>query len=318
MRNDESVLIHIRERDCVAIEAKYHKKCYQKYTKSLSNMTREKAETGPVVYDKAFDLFCVDIVQKRIIDDKEILLLSCLLKRFISYIKEVDGVDVPYQAARLKKRIQTRYPQVVFHSSRTKNKGTLVYSDDIIPGDIADDIMEIDHADDSSDENEIEDGNAAYESSCSIGMRATPDHCEIFHTAMEIRKMLRESKGVDGWPPDANDMTYDLAKESIPAKLFNFIAWTVGYSDEPAMDERIVLSHSQSCKVVSICQDFVYAEGKGRKQTHKALALGMAVRQMTGSTKLINVLHGLDTRFRLPRYANTIRHWLQLVTQLIK
>ena len=149
-------------------------------------------------------------------------------------------------------------------------------------------------------------------------VRATSDHCEIFHTAMEIRKMLRESKGVDGWPPDANDMTYDLAKESIPAKLFNFIAWTVGYSDEPAMDERIVLSHSQSCKVVSICQDFVYAEGKGRKQTHKSLALGMAVRQMTGSTKLINVLHGLDTRFRLPRYANTIRHWLQLVTQLIK
>ena len=144
MRNDESVLIHIRERDCVAIEAKYHKKCYQKYTKSLSNTTREKAETGPVVYDKAFDLFCADIVQKRIIDDKEILQLSCLLKRFISYIR--DSVDVPYQAARLKKRIQSRYPQVVFHSSKTKNKGTLVYSDDIVPGDIADDIMEIDHA----------------------------------------------------------------------------------------------------------------------------------------------------------------------------
>ena len=94
MRNDESVLIHIRERDCVAIEAKYHKKCYQKYTKSLSNMTREKAETGPVVYDKVFDLFCADIVRKRIIDNKEILLLSCLLKRFISYIR-VDGFDVP-------------------------------------------------------------------------------------------------------------------------------------------------------------------------------------------------------------------------------
>ena len=139
------------------------------HQKPIKYDKRKGGKPAPVVYDKAFDLFCADIVQKRIIDDKEILLLSCLLKRFISYIKEVDGVDVPYQAARLKKRIQTRYPQVVFHSSRTKNKGTLVYSDDIIPGDIADDIMEIDHADDSSDENEIEDGNAAYESSCSIG-----------------------------------------------------------------------------------------------------------------------------------------------------
>ena len=63
--------------------------------------------------------------------------------------------------------------------------------DDIVPGDIVDDITEIDHADDSADENEIEDGNTAYESSCSI-----------FHTAMAIRKMLQESKGVGGWLPE--------------------------------------------------------------------------------------------------------------------
>ena len=42
-----------------------------------------------------------------------------------------------------------------------------------------------------------------------------------------------------------------------------------------------------------LCQDLIYAESKGKKQTHKAIALGMAVRQVTGSTKMINVLHGL-------------------------
>ena len=34
MRNDESALIHIRERDCVAIEAKYHKNCYKNTPKA--------------------------------------------------------------------------------------------------------------------------------------------------------------------------------------------------------------------------------------------------------------------------------------------
>ena len=34
-----------------------------------------------------------------------------------------------------------------------------------------------------------------------------------------------------------------------------------------------------------------YAEAKGKKQTHKSLALGMTVRQLTGSRKLFGILY---------------------------
>ena len=44
---------------------------------------------------------------------------------------------------------------------------------------------------------------------------------------------------------------------------------------------------------MSIAQDLIYAESKGRKQTHKSLALGLAVRQLTGSVRLLTILHGL-------------------------
>ena len=37
----------------------------------------------------------------------------------------------------------------------------------------------------------------------------------------------------------------------------------------------------------------IYVTKKGREPTPKATALGMAVRQFTGSEKLINILHGL-------------------------
>ena len=104
---------------------------------------------------------------------------------------------------------------------------------------------------------------------------------------------MKRSGGVDSWPPDASDLTLENAIDSVPVRLFNFIAWSVGYSQDPVMDERVAVSHSQCCKVVSICQDLIYAESKGKKQTHKAVALGMAVRQVTGSTMMINVLHGL-------------------------
>ena len=45
--------------------------------------------------------------------------------------------------------------------------------------------------------------------------------------------------------------------------------------------------------MLSIIQDLIYAKAKGNKQTHKSLALGMTVCQISGSTKLLNILHGL-------------------------
>ena len=243
--------------------------------------------TEPSVYDKAFDLFCSTVMDERIIHNEEILLLSYLLKKFIVIVNEVGGGNVPYQSARLKRRIQARYPQVVFHASKTMAKGTLVYSGHISTGEIADNVLEFGMAD-SEEEDDEDEG----ESNQELRKTAIAPH-QLFYAAMEVRKMLKESKGVDGWPPDSSDLTLERATESIPVVLFNFIAWTLAYSNEPVMNERVVVSRSQLCKVVSICQDLVYAEAKGKKQTQKALALGMTVRQVSGSTKLVDILHGL-------------------------
>ena len=77
LKNDESILLHIRGKDCVAIEARYHKNCYQRYTKCVSNKSRDP---GPTLYDRAFEEFCTRIIEPRIIKNKEILFLSDLLK----------------------------------------------------------------------------------------------------------------------------------------------------------------------------------------------------------------------------------------------
>ena len=140
LKNDESILLHIRAKDCVAIEARYHKNYYQRYRKCVSNKSRD---SGPTLYDRAFEEFCTRIIEQRIIKNKQILFLSYLLKTFISCVQEIEHIDVPYQAARLKTRIGMRYPQIIFHTSKTMNKGTLVYADSVIPGEVADDLMEI-------------------------------------------------------------------------------------------------------------------------------------------------------------------------------
>ena len=80
IRKDESILVHIEGRDCVAIEVQYHERCYQMYTKILTRTPKIK---GPTLYDKAFDIFCEEVVEERIKNGGEVLLLSYLLKKVI-------------------------------------------------------------------------------------------------------------------------------------------------------------------------------------------------------------------------------------------
>ena len=134
------------------MEARYHKRCYQVYTKCVTRNNKNIINKGPTLYDNAFDGFCIQFIEKRIIKNNEILLLGYFLKKFISCVHAKEKVDVPYQAARLRERIQKRYPQIVFHSSKTMNKGTLVYADTLSAGDVADDFMEIHTESDTEDE----------------------------------------------------------------------------------------------------------------------------------------------------------------------
>jgi hypothetical protein len=59
LHNDTDLLREIARKDCVAFEARYHKKCYIQYTKIL---TRKIKPIGATVYDNAFDIFFADIV----------------------------------------------------------------------------------------------------------------------------------------------------------------------------------------------------------------------------------------------------------------
>jgi hypothetical protein len=200
LKSDESIFLHFRGKDCVAIEARYHKNCYQRYTKCVSNKSRD---SGPTLYDRAFEEFCTRIIEQRIIKNKEILFLSYLLKTFISRVQEIEHIDVPYQAARLKTRIGMRYPQIIFHTSKTMNniKGTLVYADSVIPGEVADDLMEIrNNSQDDDDEFNADDPL------CDINQTSSQvNGCsfqDFFPVAMEIKKILQESKGIDAdWAP---------------------------------------------------------------------------------------------------------------------
>ena len=55
--------------------------------------------------------------------------------------------------------------------------------------------------------------------------------------------------------------------------LYNFLSWCLRFASDPVTDEKVKINPTDEKKVVSIAQDLIYAESKGRKQTHKSLAL---------------------------------------------
>ena len=110
---------------------------------------------------------------------------------------------------------------------------------DITVGELADDLMDVERHNETEDEDSQESLNA------DIGMQIDQEEMapqSFFHTALEIRKLLKNSGGVDGWPPDSSDLTLENAIDSVPVRLFNFIAWSVEYSQDPVMDERVPVS----------------------------------------------------------------------------
>ena len=58
---NEIILIQIADKDIVALEVKYHKRCYEKYTLFLRHSmqsTGEENEKQVYKYEKSFDTFC--------------------------------------------------------------------------------------------------------------------------------------------------------------------------------------------------------------------------------------------------------------------
>ncbi|KAI2644853.1 Protein Son [Labeo rohita] len=52
MKEDTSILVHIKDKDCVSLEVRYHKSCYRQYTRFLTKSTGTNTQTSEEQQDK--------------------------------------------------------------------------------------------------------------------------------------------------------------------------------------------------------------------------------------------------------------------------
>ena len=139
LKKDHNILHHIENRDCVAIEVKYHASCHREYTRFLSR-EEPKGEQMEQLYAQSFEEFCKYAIDGRIIRDKEIFRLTKLKKIFDKAVIDIEGKDSSgYQTWNLKKRLTKRYPQICFQQPSRKYESEFVYVDNLSTDKLIDD-----------------------------------------------------------------------------------------------------------------------------------------------------------------------------------
>ena len=190
----------------------------------------------------------------------------------------------------MRNRLENDFPNLEFHRPSFRRNSYIVYVREYTPGDIMEqgdfNISESDS--DSESDCCVSDSDAAYRNYGEHSLK------EIYTTALSLRNKIQEiTTFFENWPPTSTDFSMEKVKSFIPPLLFNFLAWVTNKSEDPETEIYVKLPTSDEHSILSIAQDLVYCTHRGRKPTPKAMALGMAVRQLTGSEKLINLLSGL-------------------------
>ena len=298
-KNDERILVQIRDKDCVALEVRYHKVCYSNYTIFLAREAKTTTTCVPM-YERSYNVFCKEVVETEIIKGKAIMYMMHLLEKFVVIAKETENVDASkYRSSKLKQRLINSYPQLVFYLPKSRNVSEIVYAENLDTTDLVEEHMfnKAENTDEEFDEGdyigegEVHDNNSYTETPANSQLNELQ---VLYNAALILKKKVHEIPKLDlPWPPLASDLTMTNVKKMVPCELFNTLAWICGFSSEPTLNNYVEIDHKESAKLMSITQDLVNLASNQRNPTPKSIALAMALRQLTGSASVISLLSGL-------------------------
>lgn len=149
----------------------------------------------------------------------------------------VEGLDASsFRKFTLKERLIKSYPQLVFVTPKHRNVSEIVFTENLSAKDIMidDDLDLSSEGDDDDDLDEVNDGS---------GDDLKPNEPTVnelqlmYHASMLLKEKIASKQGLQvPWPPLAADISNENVEKIIEPTLFNFLAWTFGFSDEAQID----------------------------------------------------------------------------------
>ncbi|CAL1293796.1 unnamed protein product [Larinioides sclopetarius] len=205
---------------------------------------------------------------------------------FIKTVFEEEKLEINYTNGNLKRRLKIRYPQLRFVKRAKRTKCELVLHE-ILDTDVAHSLDSVSCR--SSDSNlSISEENNTFSGSVNEVLQT------LYSSSLTLKSYIDNSPSLQcSWPPSATDLTIEAAETIVPPTLFNFLAWITGISDDPKINEYVLVNDKSKRKLLSIAQDILFLSSGCKKHTPKHLVLGMTIRHLTGPAKLTGLLSGL-------------------------
>ncbi|CAB3999122.1 Hypothetical predicted protein [Paramuricea clavata] len=203
---NETLLMQIKDKDCVAIEVRYHNSCYKDYTRYLTKPQSDDTSKNDTSYSVAFEVFR-EKVKSSIIENKDITRLKTLNDMFIKQVKLTHGKEADsYKTGNLKTRLMKTFPQLCFITPRMRSQSEIVYVNDISTAalveekELLQDAMQItaDREEDST--NEIVKAPTPSKQS-NIFDAQTNELKDSYMTAFKLRNIINDVKPTMPWPP---------------------------------------------------------------------------------------------------------------------
>lgn len=262
--NDSKLLTKLENPQSVA----YHSTCFSSYQMSLKQQCKEHSEPRywhktRQFHQSAFSAIS-DIIMAEIIEKNRIMHLTDLLSQYKSLLLEFSEGQVraedlqEYRAENLENKIIKAFgDRVTIESSLGPTKRKIVYQYDMDSSRLALEIAKLQ----STEKNRCRD--VAYELRNCI-------------TSQERMKL----------PDNLTPEDVILGECNIPEQLFNFVCDLV-----QGPDTRRKNSDDDLVKIKSVCSDLIYIVTKGRVKPSKHLTLGLSMKSMTSSRKVLTILN---------------------------
>ena len=126
-KDDRNISIQIEDKDCVALELKYHKRCYSSYTSFLRHESGHKDPESLAyesrLYAKSFDIFCEKVIRDKVLKRGNIYYMKKIKDKFVKTVEQIENCSASnYRTFRLKERLIAKFPQLVFHTPKKRIK----------------------------------------------------------------------------------------------------------------------------------------------------------------------------------------------------
>lgn len=282
-RKGDSSMLHILNGvngDLIAMEAKYHKNCFATYVSKKSTLGLAKGEAVDSPHERAFRELVIDlnvgIEQGRAYD------MTSLLAKYRDILVQKGATNPDsYTTQNLKIRLQKHFSNgIVFHQPAERSKSELVYSSSVNVQNILNAWAVF---------KPPANGNVSVNDE-------TLQSSEIHRIASLIKQEIRKCTGIPTRPLNTQDVSMKATRQLIPDCLYLLIKLlvTAGKRGGPP-DALNVLSQSTNMEeerqILSIAQDIIHCNTKGRVKLPKHTSLAICVHHLTSSKRLIELLN---------------------------